>query len=158
MTQILASNFRLSTILLVGACLECLLVLLVPRLYALTPVIFLLAIRLLDTTVVTLGLRQNPYLQGALMKKTTAQVPDMDGEFRSDPAGEKIVILLLGAKSNHPLGIFAPNYVQTADYMTKMSELLDAEAPGNGCGSTCAPTVPSLWSTRFPQANLLHSV
>jgi hypothetical protein len=136
LTQILASNFRLSTILLIGACLECLLVLLVPHLYALTPVVVLLTIRLLDTILVTFGLRKNPYLQDALMKKTTAQVPDVDGEFPSDPAGEKIVSLLLGAKSNHPLGIFAPNYVQTADYMTKMSELLDAEAPGNGCAST----------------------
>ena len=97
--------------------------------------VILLGIRILETVAVTLGIRKNPYLQDALMKKTTAQVPDMDGEFPSDPAGEKIVILLLGAKSNHPLGVFAPNYVQTADYMERMSRLLDAEAPANGCAS-----------------------
>ena len=96
-TQVLANNFHLSTILLIGACCQCLLVLLVPHLYALTPAALLLIIRVLDTVAVTLGLRKNPYLQDALMKKTTAQVPDTDGEFPVDPAGEKIVILLLGA-------------------------------------------------------------
>lgn len=60
------------------------------------------------------------------MKKATVQLPDLNGHF--GPAGnEKITILLLGAKSNHPLGTFAPDFPKTLKYVDIMTNELESD-------------------------------
>ena len=125
-------NFQFSTTLLLGAFLQTLLVLFIPRAYALTPAALILLVRLLDTLSISYGMRKNPYLEGVIPKKTSAVVPDQDGEFSNGPANEKIAVLLLGAKSNHPLNIFAPGFSEMSDYLMKMTDELEKEAPHNG--------------------------
>ena len=107
--------------------------LLVPKVYALTPAFFVLVIRAVDTLLVTKGLKPNPYLQKVLPKRTTAQVLDGDGNFNG--AGqEKVAVLLLGSKTNHPMGIFAPDFAKVAGYFTEMlNELEDPNSQDNGC-------------------------
>lgn len=109
------------------------LVLILPRLYALAPAVILLALRVVDTMLITYGYKPNPYLRDVLPKKSTAQVMGKDGNF-SGPGKEKIAILLLGAKSNHPLGIFAPDFNTMGDFNKKMNEHLEsADNQDTGC-------------------------
>lgn len=123
--------------------MQSLLILTLPRLYALTPAVLLLALRAIDTALVTTGLKQNPYLRGVLPRKTTAQVPDRNGDIHS--AGqEKIAVLLLGAKSNHPLGIFASDFKTTGDYLSEMTNELESgvDQASSGCESPYAVKGP----------------
>ena len=109
--------------------------LILPRKYALTPAIILLLIHIIDVFLVTKGLKPNPYLKNAVFKKSTPQVLDQDGDYRG-PGQEKIAILLLGAKSNHPLGVFAPDFVKVDDFNTRMyAQLEDPLTQDAGCKS-----------------------
>jgi len=117
-----------------GAAFQTLLVLLpIPTAYALSPAITLLVLRLTHTILITYGVIPNPYLANAIPKKSTAQVMDRDGNF-SGPGKEKIAVLLLGAKSNHPLGIFAPDFGHTGELLQKMTaELENDPTQDSGC-------------------------
>lgn len=47
---------------------------------------------------------------------------------------QKIAVLILGAKSNHPLGFFAPDFSKVGDYLKKMSDFLeDDKTQESGC-------------------------
>ncbi len=107
--------------------------LLLPKRYALTPAIILLAIHFIDVLLVTKGLKPNPYLKNVVFKKSTPQVLDQNGELES-PGQEKVAVLLLGAKSNHPLGIFSPDFGMVNKFLTNMTEQLeDPESQDSGC-------------------------
>ncbi len=125
MPKVLRENFSISTWLLAGALLQSILVLIVPRWYAVLPVVLVLGARLADALAVTWGWKKNPYLDGAILHRVSAQVPDTDGQFHADASAEKVVIFLLGAKSNHPLGLFAPNFKKIGDYLASMVAQLD---------------------------------
>jgi hypothetical protein len=123
----------LSTWLLLGACLQTILVILLPKRYALTPAITLLAIKAIDTALITYGIKANPYLQDMLPKKSTAQIMNRNGDF-AGPGQEKVAVLLLGAKSNHPLGIFAPDFGLVNKYIEGMThELENDPSQDTGC-------------------------
>lgn len=101
--------------------------------YALTPAFLILAIRTIDTLLITKGLKPNPYLHKVLPKRTTAQVLDENGNF-SGAGQEKVTVLLLGAKTNHPMGIFAPDFSKVGEYFKDMTEQLeDSNSQDNGC-------------------------
>lgn len=59
-----------------------------------------------------------------LPKKSTAQIMDRNGDF-AGPGQEKVAVLLLGAKSNHPLGIFAPDFSLVNKYIEGMTHELE---------------------------------
>ena len=73
----------------------------------------------------------------------TAQVLDRDGDF-PEPGQEKVAILLLGVKSNHPLGIFAPDFPKVSELMMGMVANLEANGEDNGCESHSTPTAASI--------------
>jgi hypothetical protein len=81
-------------------------------------------------------------MDGVILKKTTAQVRHKDGNWsaKNGASGEKIVVLLLGFKSNHPFGIFAPGFKEIGDYFRRMSVELSEGAADNGC--TWLPPLP----------------
>jgi hypothetical protein len=132
--QILRANFAVSTWLLMGASLQSLLFLILPTRYALTAATLILSLRFLSKCLIALGVLHNPAMDGVIPKKTTAQVRDKDGKYSANGAsGEKIVVLLLGFKSNHPFGIFAPGFKEIGDYFYRMSVQLSEGAADNGC-------------------------
>jgi len=98
----------------------------IPTIYSLTPAITVLLIRFINTLLITYGIIPNPYLQNAIPKKSTAQIPDLNGNFNG-PGKEKIAVLFLGAKSNHPLGIFAPDFGIVGNYLEKMTSELESD-------------------------------
>ena len=127
-------NVAISTWLLVGAFLQSLLVLALPISYAICPTILLLSICLGDKVVIALGLRSGLLTNGAILSKTTAQIPDGNGELAaSGVCGESLVIFLISAKSNHALGMFGPGFKVQGDYFRKMSIALGEGAAENGC-------------------------
>lgn len=115
--------------MLLGASLQAGLAILVPSIYAFLPAVALLAFRLLDAYLISLGLKRNPYLQDVSFKRTTAMVRDKDGEF-PEAGQEKITILLLGAKSNHPFGVLAPGFRKMN--LSKMTKNMHENAANNG--------------------------
>ena len=133
-TQILRTNFAVSTWLLMGASLQSLLFLTLPTRYALTAATLILSLRFLSKCLIALGVLHNPAMDGVIPKKTTAQIRDKDGRYSANGAsGEKIVVLLLGFKSNHPFGIFAPGFKEIGDYFYRMSVQMSEGAADNGC-------------------------
>ena len=68
----------------------------------------------------TYGWKRNHYIDEASLYRTSPQIPDEDGNFHQEASQEKVVVFLLGAKVNHPLGIFAPNVKEIGGYLTKM--------------------------------------
>ncbi len=87
--------------------------------------------------LITYGILPNPYLEGVVPKRFTAQVRDLDGNF-TGPGQEKIAVLLLGAKSNHPLGIFAPGFPKLGEYLGMMNKELETDpTQESGCEFSC---------------------
>jgi len=124
----LHNNLSIQTILLIGACLQTVLFLLpIPKLYSVGPAIGLLLFRIVDTTLITYNLIPNPYLKDAIHKKVTAQPHDRDGNF-GGPGKEKIAVMLLGAKSNHPLGMFEPRFGEVGKFLRRMTEELNGDS------------------------------
>ena len=93
----------------------------------------MLIAKIIDTAMITYNLKPNPYLKDMLPKKTTALPRARDGTL-SGAGKEKIAVLLLGAKSNHPLGFFALDFSKVGDYLKKMSDLLENDTTQeSGC-------------------------
>lgn len=130
--RMLSGNFHSTTVLLVGAIIQGTLVLAIPRFWVLLPSILMLLVRFADTLAVTFHFRPNPYLEDVIYQKWSTVIPDKEGNFGETPAEEKVAVLLLSAKINHPLGLFAPNVKDLADRSQAMNTELDSNAPANG--------------------------
>jgi heme-degrading monooxygenase HmoA len=128
----LRENFSVSTWMLFGAFLQSLVVLIIPRFYAMLPSLIILAARLADTLAITYGWKKNHYLDEAAMYRVSPQIPDENGNFHQDAAQEKVVVFLLGAKVNHPMGLLAPNVKVIGDYLTRMIQDIEKDNPGTG--------------------------
>ncbi|OAL36607.1 hypothetical protein AYO20_04223 [Fonsecaea nubica] len=128
----LRENFSVSTWILLGALLQSLIVFIIPRFYAMLPSLIVLGVRLADTMAITLGRKKNHYLDEALPYRVSPQIPDEDGTFHEEASEEKLAVFMLGAKVNHPLGIFAPNVKTIGDYLSQMIRDLEAENPDLG--------------------------
>ena len=114
-----------------GACLQSGIILISKSYYALLPAVSLLAVRFIDSFLMAFGLKSNIYMKDAILKKVSALSIDKAGNFTA-PAEEKIAILPLGAKANHPWGVFAPGFKGLFDHLNKMNADLDHNAAKNG--------------------------
>jgi hypothetical protein len=92
------------------------------------PAILLLSLYSIDTALVTYGLKQNPYLKNNLAVKFAAQVPNASGSFGEKPADQGVVVFLLGARINHPLGILAPGAAELGKHASAMYRELTSSA------------------------------
>ena len=131
--------------MLLGACTQASLALLVRnKYYAFLPAAILLSFRIVDALLIHFRLKKNPFLQNAILKKRfSAVVPDKDGKFRG--AGqEKVVILLLGAKSNHPFGFFAPEFLKTFRWLAEMNSEFDTQDGPDGCKFFLTPLIRTI--------------
>jgi len=127
-------NFSLTTLILVGARLEATLALVFPThpsIYLLPP-FFLLLAQLTHSLLIHFSLISNPYLCDVFFGRRTAIVPDQNGII-NDTGKENVTIVLLGAKSNHPFGVFAPEFLKTFKWLDLMSKSFDGtDAPDGG--------------------------
>ncbi|KAH0544909.1 hypothetical protein FGG08_000989 [Glutinoglossum americanum] len=139
----LRDNFTISTWLLVGATLQSALLLLLPARFALVPPFMLLMYRFLDTVLMAAGWKKNIYLEGVIPGKFSAQIPDAQGRFSKGPSSEGICVFLIGARSNHPLGMFAPGFKEIGDYFREMIENLERDPEEFGWGNQTANPLPT---------------
>jgi hypothetical protein len=130
---LLKDNFTTSTWLLIGATLQIILFSLPIRpSYALAPALLLLTYRILNNLLICSGLKRNPYMDGVIPSKHTAQYPPTSSNPNPDPASSEICVFLISARCNHPLGLFGPNYKALADHMQHLIFLLEASGPTSG--------------------------
>lgn len=93
-------DFRMSTWLLIGAALQCLLSLSLPTHVALLPALFVLGARAVTFVLISHGTIRNPSFDRVHIGRATAQIPHEDGSPRTEAAEKEIVVLILGARSN----------------------------------------------------------
>lgn len=67
----------------------------------------------------------NPLLENVIEGRTTALVPDQETGEITTAAGEKIVVLHLGAKSNSPFGFFHSQFQKVGEYLEDMNTIMD---------------------------------
>lgn len=128
LNNLIVQTFHSSTILLIGALLQGALVIAIPRIWVLLPSALILLARFADTLAITFKFRPNPYLEDVIFDKWSSVIPDAEGSFSDQPADEKVAILLLCAKLNHPLGFFSPHAKTLGEFGGKMVEQLDEQA------------------------------
>jgi hypothetical protein len=80
--------------------MQSLLVFFVPSRFALAPAFLMIFYRLLDTVLMTVGLKRNRYMEESILGKFTAQIPDAEGRFSKEPANSEVCVFLIGARSN----------------------------------------------------------
>lgn len=123
--------------MLVGGCIQALLVLSTGRRYiVLLLPFFVLLFRILNGLLIHYGYLKNPYMQDVFLGRRTALVPNENGMIEEvSPGKEKIAVFLLGAKSNHPLGFYSPKFIQMALWLTKMNAQFCSTDQPEGCTS-----------------------
>ena len=88
--------------------------------------------RLGHTALQAYGMLPNTYMKDVFLGRRTALVPNSTGIIEG-VGKQKIAILLLGAKSNHPLGFFAPEFMATFEWMSKINASFDKQDAPPGC-------------------------
>ncbi|KAK4926527.1 hypothetical protein LTR49_006461 [Elasticomyces elasticus] len=127
MHNMFRDQLTITTWLCLGAITQGLLFAAIGRL-AFAPAALVVVYKVLLTYMQVLGLVQNPQMDGVLMKKFAAQFPDEAGNYGSKPANNEICVFLIGARCNHPLGMFGPYFKEMGDFFQSMAKNLDAHA------------------------------
>lgn len=131
MSPVFRDNMTLSSWLLVGGLLQGLsLITLGP--ITLLPTALILLYRVVDNLLMALKITRNRYLDNVVHNKWSPQIPFSDGTFGVEPARDKIVVFHLGARSNHPLGMFAPNMKGLGDSFQEMIADMRADPEKSG--------------------------
>ena len=125
--NIIRDQLQLSTWLALGALAQGPLYLLLGRL-AFAPAFVLLLYRALDAYAQATGWKHNSYMDDVLLQKFSAQFPDEEGTYGPEPSKQGVVVLLIGTRCNHPLGILAPGFKTSGDYFASMARDLDAHS------------------------------
>jgi hypothetical protein len=125
--QFFRDNLTITEWLAVGGLLTSALFLMLGRMALVIPTIFVV-FTIIDRTLMILNFKANPQMEGVLTDKFSAQLPNDDGTFGPKPAAQGVTVLLIGAGSNHPAGVFAPGFKELGDYFGKMLKELDERA------------------------------
>ncbi|KAL2256726.1 hypothetical protein VTK26DRAFT_1222 [Humicola hyalothermophila] len=117
---VLRDNFKLTTWIALGALTQGIASYFLPPRHALLPVTFLLLYRGLRSVLMAQGVLPNSQMDGVVMGKFTAQIPGPDGSPPTAPADQDVAAILLGARSNHALGIFAKGFREVGEHLDAM--------------------------------------
>ena len=126
-------EMALSTWILWGACLQSLLVLILPFYVAVMPAILVLGTRLVYSTLQIQGLLPYSGSERVNYGRMTAQIPNEDGSFPAAPSDKDVVVFIIATRSSHPKGRFAPGLEEITDYFRKMWQDLSANREKWGC-------------------------
>ncbi|KAF2404943.1 hypothetical protein EJ06DRAFT_578228 [Trichodelitschia bisporula] len=127
-SHVFRSQARTTTWMLLGGCLHLLLsTLLTPRLSAFLFLI-LLGGRLLKNHLIATKHLRNPELDAAIPHRFAASFQDRDASGAVIGASRNVTVLILGAKSSHPLGVFAPGVKELGAFMGEMMRDLNTRS------------------------------
>ncbi|KAK7556955.1 hypothetical protein IWX49DRAFT_18743 [Phyllosticta citricarpa] len=125
-------QLTISSWLALGACLQSLLFLVAGRV-ALVPAFVLIFYRVVDTALMVKGWKPDPdAMENILKNKYAVHYPDSQGKYSGKPANKDVVVFMIGARSNHPLGLLAPGFNTLGDYFDKMCEDVEARSEEYG--------------------------
>jgi len=130
---LLKDQFAFTSILAIGALLISLLHLAIgSKAFFLAPL--LLGVRVVDALLQTWGLKKNPYMEHVLKgPKMSGQYPNAStGLFGNNPADGQVVVFMIGARNNHPLGLFADGWKELGDYFKRMVSEIEKNAEEYG--------------------------
>lgn len=131
--NMLRDNFTISTWLLLGASLQCGLVAAFgSRLLILGLPVLVLGARCLESVLQAAGVLKNPYMEGVIPGRTTCHFPDKNGSYKGSPSNQSLAVLLISARSNHPLGMFGPGFRETGEFFGRCIEWLEEDADARG--------------------------
>ena len=119
--NLVRDNFTLETWLCFGAAAQGLLFLGLGR-PALLPALAFLGYRTFVAYAMSLGWIHNTYMDKLILTKTSAQFPDEEGNFSSEPADNDVSVLLIGTRCNHPLGLLAPGFAEVGAMFVQMAK------------------------------------
>jgi hypothetical protein len=122
--QLIRDQFSITTWLSIGAVIQGGLFLVAGRL-ALIPALALVLFRALDAYAVVTGWKANPWTKDTVLQHVSAQFPDEEGRFGPEPANQDVVVLLIGTRSNSPLGILSPGFKELGEYFSSMVKSLE---------------------------------
>jgi len=123
----LRDQLTLTTWLCLGGIVQTLLFLTLGRV-ALLPAITWLAYHAFTTVAMSVGWMQNTYMENVILKKFSAQYVDEQGKSNGRPASSDVVVLLIGMRVNHPLGLFTPGLKDFVGFFQSMAEDLETHA------------------------------
>ncbi|KAF9874281.1 hypothetical protein CkaCkLH20_08264 [Colletotrichum karsti] len=130
---LIKDGFTLTTLFTIGAIMQTLLFLVLPTKYAIIPCSALALNSIISTITGTRSKSSNPYLNGVVRGRTSAQFPDpATGTIPATPAGRPVLVFHLGVRFNHPLGMLSPGGRQLGEYFTTMNDDLDRRADEYG--------------------------
>ena len=104
--NLIHSQFSISDWLVIGSCLQALIILVSPYsvAHSLAPTFALAAYKIMKTICITCRLHANPHMDGVRIGRTTAIFPASDGSFDRNKGdtfgGEGICVFLLSTKCN----------------------------------------------------------
>lgn len=98
--SIIRDDLRLSTWLLLGACLQSLLVLCLPTRIALLPAALILGARMVKVALMVGGLIRDTTQEKVIKGRVTAQLPPESHSGMKKNVDEEIVVFIIGARSN----------------------------------------------------------
>jgi hypothetical protein len=129
--QMIRDQFTITTWLCLGALIQGSLFLAAGRL-ALAPAALVITYKVLLTYAKCVGFVHNDYMDGVITKKFAGALPNESGDFGSKPAADGVAVLLIGARSNSPLGMLGSGYKQLGDLFDGMVRDLDKRSEEYG--------------------------
>lgn len=114
------TDYAISTWLTLGATIQCVLVVLLPRNVALLPPFAILAYRFIRGYLIAKGNLPNPIANEVTHGRQTWQIPSADGATATTGSSSSIVVLVLSASWSHPNGRFSPGSKNVGQYFDKM--------------------------------------
>ena len=120
-------QFSIPVWLMLGALLQGLFSFLPYRnLLLVAPVALILTYKLLTALLQTLGLLHNPWMDGAIDRRTAILYANEHGEYEK-PGDAEVCAIMLAARSNHPLGMLGPGFKGVGDRFTEMTKQMDKD-------------------------------
>ncbi|KAH6669291.1 hypothetical protein B0J14DRAFT_657385 [Halenospora varia] len=113
-------DLAISTWLLLGACLQTLLLAILPAFLATTPALLLLLSRVLVGISTCWGLLPDSSMKGVRLGRFSNQIPQLNGSLSPTPSDQEVVVLILGARSNHVNGRYAPGMAEVGETYSAM--------------------------------------
>ncbi|CAG8980998.1 hypothetical protein HYALB_00013318 [Hymenoscyphus albidus] len=121
-----SDDFRMTTWILMVACFQAFFLLFLPVSVVIAPPIAALSSRIIYFLLVKRGIVRDSQVDGVRAGKYTAQIPRENGSFSASPSSQEVVVFILGARSNHNEGRFAPGFKAFADVFGAMWQELGA--------------------------------
>ncbi|ORY10725.1 hypothetical protein BCR34DRAFT_601859 [Clohesyomyces aquaticus] len=121
-----SADFRISSWLLLGATLQGLTLVLLPKRIALLPPLFILLYRIILAFLIASGRLPNELDEGVIHVKTSSQFPAADGTLTAPRSGSSIVVFILGSHNSSPLGRLTPGVKEVGMHFAAMWKQAEA--------------------------------